>query len=71
MKTITQKLEKTINSINNHIARNGFSVESQRSHDLMFRYSELKEQAIEEGTWEAYCSERGFHPSHNAGDCFA
>ena len=64
MKTITQKLEKTLNSINTHISRTGGKVGNQRAQDLMWKYSELKEQAIEEGTWEAYCSERGFHPSH-------
>lgn len=70
MKTTIEKLNKTKTSLSNHVAR-GNQVENQRSYDLIDRYTDLKEQASQEGVWTQYCDDVGFDKSHDAYDFFA
>ena len=71
MQTVTEKLNKTLNTINNHIDRTGGRTGNQRAAELKWRYDDLKDQAKETGEWDTYCESKGFHKSHNSGDCFA
>ena len=69
-KTTIEKLEKTLETINNHIDR-GNRVTNRRSYELIVRYNELSYTAIGERVWQIYCDKHNMCRSHNAGDLFA
>ena len=70
MQTTTQKLEKTRKSIGNHIMRGG-SFLCYRSQELIWRYDDLKDKAIESGEWKEYCQNIGADNNHDGHDLFA
>lgn len=70
MKTTEQKLDKTTNTISNHMQRGNNLTNNSRSVDLYDRYNDLMELAKEQGVWDKYCDTRHYSREHTAGDCF-
>ena len=70
MQTTTEKLDKTLDSMNAFMNRGG-TYRSKKAYELRYRYDDLKDTAKAEGTWDNYCETNNLDKSHNAGDCFA
>jgi hypothetical protein len=74
MQTVVEKLNKTLNSINAHMARGG-KHSSQRGMELIDRYNDLKAEAVSVGgysnpEWKAYCAKIKCDLSHDAYDFY-
>lgn len=67
---VIKQLERTANSLNNHISRGG-GQNSQRGYQLADRYNDLRSQAIHNGNWQDFCKQRNWDTSHTAQDFFA
>ena len=65
-----EKLTKTSKSILNFV-RTGGTYHSMRGTELLFRYNNLRDLAIEEGVWREWCDENNFAYGHDGYDCWA
>jgi len=60
---------KTGRSISSQAYRSGMN--SNRTLDLIDRYTELKDEMVKRGIWQAYCNYNGFDTGHDSYDCAA
>ena len=68
-----KKLDKTANSLNNHLSRSRNAWNSHRAHVLVSRYDDLRNHMIDKDNegWRKYCKDRGASHLHQGRDLMA
>lgn len=67
---LQSKLEKTMKSIDSHVARGG-QIHHARALELVDRYNDLKDKAKETDAWEKHCSKHDLDTSHKGHDFYS
>ena len=73
VKQLKARLNKTERTLSNHVHGGPYyhGINNARTQDLVDRFNELRDQAIEQGIWREWCAENGWAFESDAYDCLA